>query len=132
MNTLGYLGLGTMGQPMAFNLLKTGLPLSVYARDPARVRQALLGGSAYSRILEVHGQRMLDDDFQPGFKARLHQKDLGIVLAETQRLGMALPVSALAAQCIDALVGGGAGELDSAALIRIIETQCGSTTEPAT
>ncbi len=89
--------------------------------DAALVRLALLGGAAYSRILEVHGQRMLTDDFAPGFKALLHQKDLAIVLAEAQRLGMALPTSALAAQVLNALVGGGGAELDSAALIRVIE-----------
>lgn len=93
--------------------------------DAALVRQALLGGAAYSRILEVHGQRMLTEDFAPGFKARLHQKDLGIVLAEAQRLGMALPASALASQVINALVGRGGAELDSAALIRVIEAMSG-------
>lgn len=99
--------------------------------DPALVRQALLGGSAHSRILELHGQRMLDGDYAPGFKARLHQKDLGIVLAEAQRLGMALPASALAAQVLNALVGGGAGELDSSALIRVITAMSAEHTEPA-
>ncbi|MEW5788671.1 MAG: NAD(P)-dependent oxidoreductase [Pseudomonadota bacterium] len=89
--------------------------------DPARVREALLGGFAYSRILEVHGQRMLMEEFEPGFKARLHQKDLGIVAAEAARLGLALPASALAGQLVNALVGGGDGELDSSALIRVLE-----------
>ena len=89
--------------------------------DAAKVRQALLGGSAYSRILEFHGQRMLDRAFAPGFKARLHQKDLGIVLAEAQRLGLALPATALAGQLMNALVGKGGGELDSSALIEIVE-----------
>lgn len=99
--------------------------------DAALVRQALLGGAAYSRILEVHGQRMLSADFAPGFRARLHQKDLAIVLAEAQRLGMALPASALAAQCMNALVGGGGAELDSAALIRVIEAMNGIGTDAA-
>ena len=89
--------------------------------DAAKVHQALLGGSAYSRILEFHGQRMLDRAFAPGFKARLHQKDLGIVLAEAQRLGLALPATALAGQLMNALVGKGGGELDSSALIEIVE-----------
>ena len=89
--------------------------------DPARVREALLGGFAYSRILEVHGRRMLEADFQPGFKARLHGKDLGIVLDEARRLGLALPATAVAAQLINALVGGGGGEQDSSALIRALE-----------
>jgi 2-hydroxy-3-oxopropionate reductase len=85
------------------------------------VRQALLGGSAYSRILEFHGQRMLDRTFTPGFKARLHQKDLGIVLAEAQRLGLALPATAVASQLMNALVGQGGGDADSSALIEVIE-----------
>jgi len=89
--------------------------------DAAKVRQALLGGSAYSRILEIHGQRMLTGQFQPGFKARLHQKDLGIVQAEAQAAGLALPAAALAAQLMNALVVNGDGELDSSALIKVIQ-----------
>lgn len=88
--------------------------------DPARVRAALLGGSAYSRILEIHGQRMLDREYTPGFRARLHQKDLGIVLDEARRTNLALPASALAAQILNALVGQGGAELDSAAVAEII------------
>ena len=95
--------------------------------DPAKVREALLGGFAYSRILEVHGQRMLDDDFTPGFKARLHQKDLDLVLAEATRIGLTLPTTAQAAKIMDDLVAAGNGELDSAALIQIIQ----SLSEPA-
>lgn len=89
--------------------------------DAAKVRHALLGGSAYSKILEIHGQRMLDANFTPGFKARLHRKDLGIVLAAAQAAGMALPATALAAQMMNALVGNGHGELDSSALIEVIQ-----------
>lgn len=89
--------------------------------DASKVRQALLGGSAYSKILEIHGQRMLDENYTPGFKARLHRKDLGIVLAAAQSAGMALPGTALAAQLMNALVGNGQGELDSSALIEVIQ-----------
>jgi 2-hydroxy-3-oxopropionate reductase len=89
--------------------------------DAARVREALLGGFAYSRILETHGQRMLARDFTPGFRARLHQKDLGIVADEARRLNLALPVSALADQLMNALLGLGGGEQDSSALTRVIE-----------
>jgi len=96
--------------------------------DAAKVRQALLGGSAYSKILEIHGQRMLDRQFKPGFKAKLHQKDLGIVLAEAQQAGLALPTAALAAQMMNALVGGGDGELDSSALIQVIRKLNGEPT----
>ncbi|TXT20107.1 MAG: 2-hydroxy-3-oxopropionate reductase [bacterium] len=94
--------------------------------DPGHVRQALLGGSAYSRILEIHGQRMLDRNFVPGFKARLHQKDLAIVLDEARRLGLALPGAALSAQLMNALVGAGGGEGDSSALIEVLESMNGS------
>ena len=88
--------------------------------DPAKVRQALLGGFAYSRILEVHGQRMLDADFTPGFKARLHLKDLALVLEEAKIQGLALLVTAQARQCMQVLLADGAGELDSSALIRVV------------
>lgn len=88
--------------------------------DPAKMRQALLGGFAYSRILEVHGQRMLDADFTPGFKARLHLKDLALVLEEAQAQGLALPVTEQARQCMQGLLADGAGELDSSALIRVV------------
>lgn len=89
--------------------------------DPAQVRTALLGGFAYSKVLEVHGRRMLDNDFKPGFKARLHQKDLRIVLDAAHQLGLALPGAALVAQHLNALVGAGDGELDSSALVKIVE-----------
>ena len=91
--------------------------------EPARVREALLGGFAYSRILEVHGQRMLARNFAPGFRARLHLKDLGIVLGEAQH--MAVPSAALVAQLLNALVAAGEGDLDSAALVHIIERLAG-------
>jgi 2-hydroxy-3-oxopropionate reductase len=89
--------------------------------DPVKVREALLGGSAYSKVLEVHGRRMLEGDFKPGFKARLHQKDIRIVLENAHRLGVPLPAAAVVAQQFNALVGAGHGELDSSALVRIIE-----------
>jgi 2-hydroxy-3-oxopropionate reductase len=93
--------------------------------DPARVREALLGGFAGSRILEVHGRRMLDGDFRPGFKARLHQKDLRIVLDSAHQLGLALPAAALASQHLNALLGAGEGELDSAAIVKVLERMSG-------
>jgi len=87
--------------------------------DGARVREALLGGFAGSRILEVHGRRMLDGDYTPGFKAALHQKDMRIVLEAADELGVALPGAAQVAQYLNALVGQDQGELDSAAIYRI-------------
>jgi len=93
--------------------------------DPARVREALMGGFAGSRILEVHGKRMLDHDFKPGFTARLHQKDLRIVIDNAHQLGLALPATALVAQHLNALIGSGEGDLDSAAIVKVVERMSG-------
>jgi 2-hydroxy-3-oxopropionate reductase len=89
--------------------------------DAAKVRAALMGGFAGSKILEVHGQRMLDNDFKPGFKVKLHQKDLRIVMEDAGKLGLALPGAALVAQHLNALMGAGDGELDSSAIVKAIE-----------
>ena len=101
----------------------------VFARrngvDPANVRQALLGGFAGSKVLEAHGQRMLDHDFDPGFKARLHRKDMRIVLDTAAELGIPVPGAAVGAQYINALVGGGEGELDSSAIYKLQESLAG-------
>jgi 2-hydroxy-3-oxopropionate reductase len=94
--------------------------------DAARVRAALLGGFAGSKILEVHGQRMLDNDFKPGFKVKLHQKDLRIVLEDAHQLGIGLPGAALVAQHLNALMGSGDGELDSSAIVKVIERMSGT------
>lgn len=93
--------------------------------DPAKVRAALLGGFAASRILEVHGQRMLDDNYQPGFKTKLHQKDLNIVLQSAYEMGLALPGTALAMQHLSALMGSDEGELDSAAIMKVVQRMSG-------
>lgn len=101
----------------------------VFARrngvDPANVRQALLGGFAGSKVLEAHGQRMLDHDFDPGFKAILHRKDMRIVLDTAAELGIPLPGAAAGAQYINALVGVGEGELDSSAIYKLQESLAG-------
>ena len=89
--------------------------------DPAKVREALLGGFAYSRALEFHGMRMLEGDFKPGFRSRLFQKDLRIVLDNAHDLGLALPAAAVVAQHFNAMVGAGEGDLDGAGLYRVIE-----------
>jgi len=89
--------------------------------DPARVREALLGGFAGSKILEIHGQRMLDENYTPGFKARLHQKDMGIVQETAAALGLDLPGTGLVISHIDKLVAEGLGEIDSAALVKQLE-----------
>ena len=89
--------------------------------DASKVREALMGGFANSKILEVHGKRMLDNNFAPGFKARLHQKDLDIVMQTAYQLGLGLPGAALLSQQLNALVGSGDGELDSSAIMKIIQ-----------
>jgi 2-hydroxy-3-oxopropionate reductase len=93
--------------------------------DAGRVREALMGGFAGSKILEAHGKRMLDNDFKPGFKVKLHQKDLRIVIEDAHKLGIALPGAALVAQHLNALIGSGDGELDSAAIVKVIERMSG-------
>jgi 2-hydroxy-3-oxopropionate reductase len=93
--------------------------------DAARVREALLGGFAYSRILELHGRRMLERDFKPGFKSWMQQKDLRIVMEEAHRLGLALPSAASTAQLFNAMVGSGLGEEDTAAVFKLLERMSG-------
>lgn len=89
--------------------------------DPARVRAALLGGFANSKILEHHGARMAERNFKPGFKAWMHQKDLRTVMAEAHRLGLMLPTAAAATQVFNAIVGSGMGEEDSVAALKLFE-----------
>jgi 2-hydroxy-3-oxopropionate reductase len=93
--------------------------------DPARVREALLGGFAQSRILDLHGQRMLDGAFDPGFKLRLHRKDLAIALQLGREVQMALLATGQAAGLMDALLAQGAGERDHSALALIYEQLSG-------
>jgi 2-hydroxy-3-oxopropionate reductase len=98
--------------------------------DPARVREALLGGFAQSRILDLHGQRMLDGAFDPGFKVRLHRKDLAIALRLGREAQMPLLATGQAAGLMDALLAQGAGERDHSALALIYE-QLSGVAEPA-
>jgi 2-hydroxy-3-oxopropionate reductase len=93
--------------------------------DAAKVRTALMGGSAGSKILEAHGKRILDNDFKPGFTVKLHQKDLRIVIEDAHKLGIGLPGTALVAQHLNALMGSGDGELDSAAIVKVVERMSG-------
>jgi 2-hydroxy-3-oxopropionate reductase len=93
--------------------------------DAAKVRAALMGGSAGSKILEAHGKRILDNDFKPGFTVKLHQKDLRIVIEDAHKLGIGLPGAALVAQHLNALMGSGDGELDSAAIVKVVERMSG-------
>lgn len=93
--------------------------------DRAKVREALLGGFAYSKILENHGQRMLDRNFKPGFKSWMHEKDLNIVMQTAHELGLCLPGSAATAQMFNAMVGSGLGEEDSIAVLKLLENLSG-------
>ncbi|MET0271870.1 MAG: 2-hydroxy-3-oxopropionate reductase [Phenylobacterium sp.] len=89
--------------------------------DPGKVREALMGGFAASRVLEVHGQRMIDRTFNPGFRIALHQKDLGLALSSARSLGMALPNTAMAQQLFSACVARGGGDWDHSAMVRALE-----------
>ena len=89
--------------------------------DPAKVRQAITGGLATSRILELHGERMIKRTFDPGFRIALHQKDLNLALEGAKSLGLALPGTALAQQLFSACVANGAGDRDHSALVRALE-----------
>ena len=93
--------------------------------DQGKVREALLGGFAYSKILENHGQRMLDRNFKPGFKSWMHEKDLNIVMQTAHELGLFLPGSAATAQMLNAMVGSGLGEEDSIAVLKLLESLSG-------
>ncbi|MQY50615.1 NAD(P)-dependent oxidoreductase [Rhodocyclus gracilis] len=89
--------------------------------DAGRVREALMGGFASSRILENHGQRMLERNFAPGFKAWMNQKDLNIVLQSAHQQGVFTPLTAATSQFFNALVGNGLGEEDSIAVLKLLE-----------
>ncbi|AXK38079.1 2-hydroxy-3-oxopropionate reductase [Crenobacter cavernae] len=89
--------------------------------DPAKVRQALLGGFASSKILEVHGERMYKRTFNPGFRIALHQKDLNLALNNAQKLGLALPATALCQQLFNTCVANGGAAWDHSALVRALE-----------
>jgi 2-hydroxy-3-oxopropionate reductase len=89
--------------------------------DPQRVRDALMGGFASSRVLEVHGERMIKRNFEPGFRIALHQKDLNLALQGARSLGVALPQTATAAQLLQSCAALGHGQSDHCALVRAIE-----------
>ena len=130
---IGEAGAGQVAK--ACNQIITGVGVAAVAEafnfaarsgaDGAKVREALLGGFAYSRILENHGQRMLERNFRPGFKAWMHQKDLRIVMDEAHRLGVALPAAAAAAQLFNGMMGCGMGEDDSVAMLKLLERMSG-------
>ncbi|MBN9372620.1 MULTISPECIES: 2-hydroxy-3-oxopropionate reductase [unclassified Hydrogenophaga] len=109
---------------VALNIAAVGEALvfaSKAGADPAKVREALMGGFASSRILEVHGERMIKRTFNPGFRIKLHQKDLGLALQGARELGVALPQTANAAQLMQACAAHSLGELDHSALVQALE-----------
>ncbi|HET8995979.1 MAG TPA: 2-hydroxy-3-oxopropionate reductase [Acetobacteraceae bacterium] len=89
--------------------------------DPAKIRQALMGGFASSRILELHGERMLKGTFNPGFRIRLHQKDLNLALSAAKELNLSLPNTAIAQQMFDSCAAHGGADLDHSSMILAIE-----------
>jgi len=89
--------------------------------DPAKVRQALMGGFAASRILEVHGERMIKRTFDPGFRIELHQKDLSLALSGARAMGLSLPNTATAQELFNSCVANGGAKWDHSALVRALE-----------
>ncbi len=89
--------------------------------DPEKVRQALLGGFAASRVLEVHGERMINRCFEPGFRIELHQKDLNIALESASTLGVSLPNTATVRELFSACLAHGGAKWDNSAIVKILE-----------
>ena len=89
--------------------------------DPAKVREALLGGFAQSRILELHGERMIKRSFGPGFRIRLHQKDLNLALQAARNLGLSLPNTSIAQELFNAVAAQGGLDLDHSAMVLALE-----------
>ncbi|MGJ3261284.1 MAG: NAD(P)-dependent oxidoreductase [Rhodospirillales bacterium] len=124
-------GVGTGQVAKAANQVIVGLNIGAVAEaltlarhagaDPARVREALGGGFADSRVLEVHGQRMIDDTFAPGARATVQRKDMDQALELAAELGIELPATALSRDLYDRLIAAGGGDLDHAGLIKAID-----------
>jgi len=110
---------------VALNIEAVGEALlfaSKMGADPAKVRQALMGGFAASRILEVHGERMVKRTFDPGFRIELHQKDLNLALSSARAIGMSLPNTATAQELFNACAARGGSAWDHSAMVRALET----------
>ncbi len=119
---------------VALNIAAVGEALvfaSKAGADPAKVRQALMGGFASSRILEVHGERMIKRTFNPGFRIALHQKDLSLALAGAKAIGVSLPQTASAAQLIGACAANGWDQLDHSALVKALELMAAHDVAPS-
>lgn len=131
---LGFIGLGIMGTPMTINLARAGHQLHVTTIGPVAdellslgavsvetARQALMGGFASSRILEVHGERMIKRTFNPGFKIALHQKDLNLALQSAKALALNLPNTATCQELFNTCAANGGSQLDHSALVQALE-----------
>jgi 2-hydroxy-3-oxopropionate reductase len=109
---------------VALNIEAVGEALlfaSKMGADPAKVRQALMGGFASSRILEVHGERMIKRTFDPGFRIELHQKDLNLALSSAKAVGVSLPNTATAQELFNACAAHGGAGWDHSAMVRALE-----------
>lgn len=107
---------------LTINAVAEGLLFAARAgADPAKVREALLGGLATSRILEILGERMIKRTFDPGFRIVLHQKDLNLALTAARQLGLALPATGTAQQLFSACVANGGGAWDHSGMVRALE-----------
>jgi 2-hydroxy-3-oxopropionate reductase len=89
--------------------------------DPAKVREALMGGFASSKILEIHGERMVKRTFEPGFRIELHQKDLNLALSNARQMGISLPNTATAQELFNSCAAHGGSGWDHSALVRALE-----------
>jgi 2-hydroxy-3-oxopropionate reductase len=110
---------------VALNIEAVGEALlfaSKMGADPARMRQALMGGFAASRVLEVHGERMVKRTFEPGFRIELHQKDLNLALSSARAVGVALPNTAIAQELFNSCAAHGGKGWDHSAMVRALET----------
>ena len=109
---------------VALTIEAVGEALLLAARlgaDPVRVRAALMGGFAASRVLEVHGERMIRRAFDPGFRIELHQKDLGLALSAARRLGLSLPNTATAQELFNACSANGGAKWDHSGMVKALE-----------
>jgi 2-hydroxy-3-oxopropionate reductase len=115
---------------VALNIEAVGEALLFAAKagaDPVKVRQALMGGFAHSRILEVHGEKMLKRTFQPGFRISLHQKDLNLALEAARKMGLSLPNTATAQELFNSMAAHGGSDLDHSALVLALERMANHT-----
>ena len=109
---------------VALNIEAVGEALLFAAKagaDPAKVREALMGGFASSKILEVHGERMVKRTFNPGFRIELHQKDLNLALSSARQLGLSLPNTATAQELFNSCVAQGGRAWDHSGMVRALE-----------